>query len=217
MIRKILQTNITYWSAYLILFSFVLIWTITHTKFEQMACVNHAVCHLGNAFFQMSSSLGEPLFFLSIIIAYLFIDYSKSLTLLLSLITSALVVRILKLAFDTSRPKLYFKDVEYLWRFVPNENVNIYNSFPSGHTTTSFLLFTSLALFNNNKKYSLVYLFFAIMTGFSRVYLFQHFPEDILAGSVLGIFFAILFYCFRQKTLIQNPVTPLKSYLFKKA
>ncbi|MBP6386205.1 MAG: hypothetical protein KA327_06240, partial [Pseudarcicella sp.] len=89
MIRKILQTNITYWSAYLILFSFVLIWTITHTKFEQMACVNHAVCHLGNAFFQMSSSLGEPLFFLSIIIAYLFIDYSKSLTLLLSLITSA--------------------------------------------------------------------------------------------------------------------------------
>ncbi len=210
---SILQKNKIFYSLFTFFFFVGLAFVISYTKFEQMVFFNNHHCAFGNAFFQMASFLGEPYFFVAIIISYLFIDYSKSLTLLFSLIVSSVVVSLLKQAFDTQRPHLYFKGVEQAWNLVPNVAVHLYFSFPSGHTTTAFLLFTLLALFNKNKKFAFFYLFFATMTGISRVYLFQHFPEDILAGSFLGVCLAMNGYLIRQKKMTTNSPNWLLSNL----
>ncbi len=63
-------------------------------------------------------------------------------------------------------------------------------SFPSGHTLASFEAAISILLFN--KKWGIVATIVAIMIGFSRLYLFVHFPTDVLAGAVLGTIIAIL-------------------------
>ena len=65
-------------------------------------------------------------------------------------------------------------------------------SFPSGHTTSVFALAILLALNTRDKRISLIYLITAIITGYSRIYLGQHFLTDVLMGSFLGVMTAIL-------------------------
>ena len=37
-------------------------------------------------------------------------------------------------------------------------------------------------------------LMLALLMGFSRLYLFVHYPSDVIAGALLGILFGILGY-----------------------
>jgi membrane-associated phospholipid phosphatase len=67
------------------------------------------------------------------------------------------------------------------------------NSFPSGHSTTCFAIFTSLALFFwKNQKLQFVLSICAILFSLTRVYLSQHFLEDVIAGSLIGTITAVL-------------------------
>ena len=64
-------------------------------------------------------------------------------------------------------------------------------SFPSGHTFGSFA--AAAACFQGVKKtWGLAALGLAGAIGFSRIYLFMHYPSDVLAGAVLGIGFGCL-------------------------
>ena len=63
-------------------------------------------------------------------------------------------------------------------------------SFPSGHTIASFEAAGVLML--NNKKLGIPALVLAILIAFSRMYLFVHYPTDVLVSVVLGTLFAIL-------------------------
>ncbi len=63
-------------------------------------------------------------------------------------------------------------------------------SFPSGHSLASFEAAT--CIFIRYKKWGIAALTLAVLIAFSRLYLFVHFPSDVLAGTVLGIVFAII-------------------------
>lgn len=63
-------------------------------------------------------------------------------------------------------------------------------SFPSGHTTASFAAAT--VCFKFSKKWGGAALVLAALIGFSRVFLFVHWPTDVLAGAALGIGSALL-------------------------
>ncbi|MDM8310904.1 undecaprenyl-diphosphatase [Clostridium cadaveris] len=58
-------------------------------------------------------------------------------------------------------------------------------SFPSGHTLSSFI--AAIILLKEDKKFGYVAMILAILIAFSRMYLYVHFPSDILAGVVLAI------------------------------
>lgn len=69
-------------------------------------------------------------------------------------------------------------------------------SFPSGHTLSSFEAATVLMF--ANKKMGIPALFLAIVMAASRLYLYVHYPTDILGGIVLGIMIGCLtVYLFR--------------------
>ena len=63
-------------------------------------------------------------------------------------------------------------------------------SFPSGHTSASFA--AACAIFLNHKKSGIAAFAMAALIAFTRLYLFVHYPTDILGGMVLGIISAIV-------------------------
>ena len=58
-------------------------------------------------------------------------------------------------------------------------------SFPSGHTSASFT--ASSVLFFRKSKLFVPSLVLAFLISFSRLYLYVHYPSDVLAGLVLGV------------------------------
>ncbi len=63
-------------------------------------------------------------------------------------------------------------------------------SFPSGHTLACFEAATVLLI--NKRKFGIPAMCIAINVAFSRLYLYVHYPTDVLAGMLLGIGFGVL-------------------------
>ncbi len=57
-------------------------------------------------------------------------------------------------------------------------------SFPSGHTSASFA--ASTAVFIHRKKLGIVMYVIAFLIAFSRLYLYVHFPTDVLFAVIIG-------------------------------
>lgn len=60
-------------------------------------------------------------------------------------------------------------------------------SFPSGHTAASFAAAFAL-FFAGSRRIAIPALVLAVLIAFSRMYLYVHFPTDILGGIVVGVF-----------------------------
>lgn len=63
-------------------------------------------------------------------------------------------------------------------------------SFPSGHTQASFS--AALPIFMWKKRVGIFALILALLIAFSRMYLYVHYPTDVLAGMLLGILYAVI-------------------------
>ena len=63
-------------------------------------------------------------------------------------------------------------------------------SFPSGHTIASFEAATAILL--RHKKLGTAAMILAILIAFSRMYLYVHYPTDVIASVFLGIGLAFL-------------------------
>lgn len=63
-------------------------------------------------------------------------------------------------------------------------------SFPSGHTLVS--VSSAIVILKANKKLGIAALVLAALTAFSRMYLYVHFPTDIIAGAVLAIAISVV-------------------------
>ena len=70
-------------------------------------------------------------------------------------------------------------------------------SFPSGHTIASFEACTVLLL--GNKKMGIPATILAILIAFSRMYLYVHYPTDVIASIILGTIFGIIGYALANK------------------
>lgn len=63
-------------------------------------------------------------------------------------------------------------------------------SFPSGHTIASFEAATVLLI--NNKKLGIPAMILAVLIAFSRLYLYVHYPTDVIFSIFAGILFAFI-------------------------
>ena len=63
-------------------------------------------------------------------------------------------------------------------------------SFPSGHTIASFE--AAVVLLKNSKKMGIPAMILAVLIAFSRMYLYVHYPTDVIASIILGTILAFI-------------------------
>ena len=63
-------------------------------------------------------------------------------------------------------------------------------SFPSGHTSLNFSVFTALAavLIKEKKKWAWLLLIIPFIVGITRIIRGVHYPSDVVGGMIIGIF-----------------------------
>ena len=89
------------------------------------------------------------------------------------------------------------------------ENFAGYNyadySFPSGHAVAASI--SSVVFFKTNKRFGIAAIVLTAIMCFSRVYLFVHFPTDVLAGIAIGVAVGeLVWFIFKKTGFLDKPL-----------
>lgn len=166
-----------------------------------------------DVFFTWVTWLGNGLIFLVVCLAVLFKNRAHGILGLVCFGVSALIPQLLKRQFfaDALRPVKYFDHKTSIY-LVEGVQQHHYHSFPSGHSASVFALALFLTFITKNKKWGWVFGLIAVITAYSRVYLAQHFFEDIYAGACIGYISTALVFILLESRLIKS--TQLNQPLF---
>ena len=109
-----------------------------------------------------------------------------------TVLTSVIISNVLKYSVNRKRPFEKYPDID--------DAMSVHSpSFPSGHTSQSFALATSLSL-TFPKWYVIVPSYvWACTVAYSRMDLGVHYPSDVLIGALIGSGSAFLCYKINQK------------------
>ncbi len=195
---------------------FFTLWTITFAllgiliyvipKAELHLQMNAYHNHVFDIFFKSFTTIAEYGLFVLVFIL-LFVKVGPALYLAISGLSSTIIIQIIKHIVNAPRPKLFFENIGSfdMLPIVEGVNMHSHHSFPSGHTTTFFVIFGGLSvvltyyLCKNNKNniaYFIQFICFclAILGAYSRIYLSQHFATDVFAGGTIAMVCLIAYY-----------------------
>ncbi len=188
---------------YLILIASLFIINLFIKKGEEVLWINGKNTPSLDTFFSLITLLGHGILFLPIILYTCFQSYRLSIAGVCMCIAHGLICLILKrgLFHNFKRPAALLN--HDLLHFVEGVPINFSHSFPSGHTATIFCLAVFVSLVLKNRMVSLLMMIIALLVAYSRIYLVQHFLEDVIAGAIIGS--ATSFFLYQQFTSRKFP------------
>ncbi len=144
----------------------------------------------------------------------LLVRYSWALGLGISSLVMGIIVQTLKRSVFAGdhRPAMFFADGGL--PHIDGVDLMLHHSFPSGHSATGFVLCLMLAFFIKKKWATYFLIVLALLIAFSRVYISQHFIQDTVVGSWIGLIIALLGYVFIVHQAEENPDSKLNKRLW---
>ena len=166
------------------LFSMSMLWG----KNEAFLYLNANLGLLADKVFEYSSYLAEGWIWIPYFIVLVGLYKKDTAFILMNFLISTLLTQFGKnYIFDTAmRPMASGLDATEI-HTVPGVEIHTFNSFPSGHTATAFTLFLLTTYLFPNKYALSIGIVYAIVCGYSRIYLAQHFPLDLAGGIVVAL------------------------------
>lgn len=165
----------------------VLLATPKHTAFFW---VNGHHSPFFDQFFRPFTNVGDGVFYVIVSLALLFVRFRWALLSFACFAVTSLVAQIGKHLIFTGHPRPFRYFGEHPGfpplHIVEGVVMGTLKSFPSGHSTSAFSVFLVLTYVVRQKSWGLAFLLLAALAAYSRVYLAQHFVEDVFAGSILG-------------------------------
>jgi membrane-associated phospholipid phosphatase len=184
----------------------VLVATPKHTAFFW---VNGHNTPFFDQFFRPFTNVGDGVFYVLVTLALLFIRFRWAFTSFVCFALTSLAAQIGKQLIFTGHPRpfRYFSENAGFPALHVVEGVvmGTLKSFPSGHSTSAFSVFLVLTYFVKNKQWGYAFVLLAALAAYSRVYLAQHFVEDVYAGSVLGTVLTLAVLAWLEPWLDQRP------------
>ena len=192
-VSKCVKNNKFFFFPYLFFVILGLSFISSFTKFEIALFINKLNSIYLDIFFKYITSFGEEIIIFPILIlSSFFISYKKLLLFIPCYLVSGGITQFLKrFIFENwHRPSILMKDFD----IHTVEGVELANhfSFPSGHTTIAFAFWSFMCIMVKNKKLGVIFLLISFLVAYSRMYLMQHFLEDVILGSFIGVFTSLI-------------------------
>jgi membrane-associated phospholipid phosphatase len=185
-----------FWAFYIPYLIFVLILSVLilcNSKADLHLWLTSFNSSIRDVFFHYYTYVGDWIPYTAVV-GLSFYRYRVALFVLISQLATGLVSIIIKKTWNEPRPLAYFKEhfPTIQLHQVAGEQLHSTHSFPSGHTITAFAFFLALSFFTKRPALHFLYFVLALLVGYSRIYLSQHFAIDVLAGSFIGVSITIL-------------------------
>lgn len=190
-IKDVLQRIRVFFIIYLILLCGCLIIKLIFTKDEIYFAVNSRYYPWADWIAPYITDLGNGWTIVVLSAILVLFNYRAAFLMITTFVITSLSVQVAKFIFDAPRPKLYFKDQLSRLHFVKGVEILSHNSFPSGHTLTAFATGVVITYLVKDKGWSVLLIVYGLLVGLSRMYLSEHFFEDVVSGSVMGVFLTI--------------------------
>lgn len=191
---KILTNHRIFFSLFFLWFIILACLQIAFTPTEMMFWVNEHNNPILDTAFGLITLLGEDGIWLVPLLVYLYQYFkqrkdvkNKAIMLIIIWITKGIISIALKNIFNLPRPMEVYESSGRFIHVVEGLEIHHWQSFPSGHTFTAFAFACFFMLVARNNALGFLWLGLAMLVGYSRVYLFQHFPRDVFTGSILGV------------------------------
>jgi membrane-associated phospholipid phosphatase len=191
-IKDVLYRVRWFFIPYIILLAACLIIKLTYSREEIYYAVNALYNNYADTAAPYITDIGNGLTTVALAAILLLFNYRKAFTLATTYAVTSVSAQILKFFFAAPRPKLYFQDQLSRIHFVKGVDQLSLHSFPSGHTVTAFSTAILITYWCKNKLWGFPLLLLAVLVGYSRMYLSQHFFEDVMVGSVLGVIVTVI-------------------------
>jgi membrane-associated phospholipid phosphatase len=150
--------------------------------------INHTNTPFQDVFFKYYTNVGDGLFAAFILFVLLFfLSFRNTFIGIATFLISGFISQLIKKIayFDEFRPAKEF--APHILHYADGVVMHLYNSFPSGHSTTAFAMFMFLAYVFKKKNLQVIFAILACLVAYSRVYLCQHFFVDVICGGLFGI------------------------------
>ncbi|MEE1183709.1 MAG: phosphatase PAP2 family protein [Paludibacteraceae bacterium] len=208
------QNNGPFLSAFALIWFVFLLIALEYSKANAHYLLNSFHAPFLDVFFKYFTYIGGG-FPVYLGIAWVLFNKRQGLYILLTQGVTAIFTQIAKYSFAHPRPLTYFREIGLpLPPTVDGVQVwDAYHSFPSGHTSATFALCACLAAITPPKYrwLQLVWVVLGWLGAYSRIYLSQHFVDDVLLGSIIGVGCAgFLFVVLFQKTWGDAPLFSFK-------
>jgi len=192
-LTRMINKNGHFYVTNLVLLVFCTLFMLTSTRADGFIILNSFHTIPLKIFFQNITFFGDglPIILISLGILFLLKKHRKlAILLLIAYITSGLFSQILKTFISSPRPSVYFEMHHYNYYLDTFANCRIgYRSFPSGHTASAFAAATIFSNYLTRRHIWFFSFLYAILIGYSRIYLAHHFLIDVFAGAFTGILF----------------------------
>jgi membrane-associated phospholipid phosphatase len=143
--------------------------------------LNHGAAHLPEVLWADLTVLGDTLVDLALLLLLLRRRPELVLAVLLASLPAALLSHAIKAGVDLARPYAVLGDQAHV--------IGLYlkaGSFPSGHTTSIFLLAAVLTGGLRSARFTVPIMAAALLVGYSRIAVGAHWPLDVLGGILCG-------------------------------
>jgi membrane-associated phospholipid phosphatase len=201
---------------YLFILMPCLIIKLLYTKSQIYFTVNSWHFAFGDLFFAWYTHAGDGLTCVIVTLILLCINYRLGFLMGTSYAVTSVFAQVLKFIFDAPRPIIYFKNEVSRMYLVKGVEMLELHSFPSGHSISAFSAAVVLTYITPKKGWGILVLILAVLVGYSRMYLSEHFFEDVVVGSTIGVFVTVFWLSWiDSKPFLHSPKWAARGLLVK--